>query len=748
MTILLALLILRAKLTSKLYISMLNRINIKRFFVALVLCFLLVPMARYISPRAIVDGQALYLAYLPLSVMVAMLLLFGRHAIAPLIIVFASSYYHRYNISGFQLSAFLFCFMAPFILCAAICQAFLGRRWRYNLTGKGVGHRILWMGFAAPLLSKLLRYVLGHYMTFPSAVEPFFGHSSTMFNIVDTQNTVAAALVLSGMFYYPIRMLLSRAFARAFLRNCIIPAFSRRRRIFTFCWLVVVVALLVICCGPYETDWISGYLVPIVFVLFTIGVFKIGPRLISILWSISAWMLLSWNDSFLYGNSAYSLAFVLSVFIAFTVSVLFMTVIFQRNERMKRQYYTLSQTDPLTRMPNLRALEKIIEKERNGVLCCLRLNNMDFLSRHYGLMMRVHAKQIISGLVKPWLQRGEMVFQLPGSDLLIFLQGPEPAARLRHMVDLLNSKRIPWNNIQLDIDYGATWSTIDYHEEELYRVISQLSYLAEQVTADEPVLPLNQNSKVTISGETTERITLLKQVKQVLEEEKIELYAQPIVDAQGKGYHEILARMHCDGEFITPDKFIPIVAHFNLSVRFDLQVLTGLLTFLRQHPSAASCPRFSVNLMPLTLMQKGVARQIIQLFNDYSVPVSRVIIEVTEEQAFSDSETSTQNITLLRESGFRIAIDDFGTGYANFERLKRLQADIIKIDGCFIKDILTDSLDNMIVKSICELAKAKSFSVVAEYVETEAQRQLLLDLGVNYLQGYLTGRPIPLSSLS
>ncbi|MDW2742356.1 EAL domain-containing protein [Atlantibacter subterraneus] len=340
------------------------------------------------------------------------------------------------------------------------------------------------------------------------------------------------------------------------------------------------------------------------------------------------------------------------------------------------------------------------------------------------------------------------MFQLPGSDLLIFLKGPEPEARLRHMVDLLGSKRIPWNSVQMDIDYGATWSIINYHEDELYRVISQLSYLAEQVTVDEPVLPLNQNSKVTISGETTERITLLRQVKQVLEEETIELYAQPIVDAQGRGYHEILARMRCDDIFLTPDKFIPVVAHFNLSVRFDMQVMKALLKYLRLHPVNGQCPRFSVNLMPLTLMQKGAARQIITLFEEYDVPVSWVIIEVTEEQAFSDSETTTQNITLLRESGFRIAIDDFGTGYANFERLKRLQADIIKIDGCFIQDILTDSLDNMIVKSICELAKAKSFSVVAEYVETEAQRELLLELGVNYLQGYLTGRPVPLNTLS
>lgn len=106
-----------------------------------------------------------------------------------------------------------------------------------------------------------------------------------------------------------------------------------------------------------------------------------------------------------------------------------------------------------------------------------------------------------------------------------------------------------------------------------------------------------------------------------------------------------------------------------------------------------------------------------------------------------------QNIEHLRKFGFRIAIDDFGTGYANYERLKRLKADIIKIDGVFVKDIVTDSLDAMIVKSITDMAKAKSLSVVAEFVETPEQQALLFSLGVNHLQGYLIGRPSPLAEL-
>ncbi len=110
-------------------------------------------------------------------------------------------------------------------------------------------------------------------------------------------------------------------------------------------------------------------------------------------------------------------------------------------------------------------------------------------------------------------------------------------------------------------------------------------------------------------------------------------------------------------------------------------------------------------------------------------PPQAVILEITEEQAFSNAESSMYNIEQLHKFGFRIAIDDFGTGYANYERLKRLQADIIKIDGVFVKDIVTNTLDAMIVRSITDLAKAKSLSVVAEFVETQQQQALLHKLG-------------------
>ncbi|NAI04458.1 EAL domain-containing protein, partial [Escherichia coli] len=452
----------------------------------------------------------------------------------------------------------------------------------------------------------------------------------------------------------------------------------------------------------------------------------------------------------------------------------------------------------------------------------LRIDNLEFMSRHYGLMMRVHCIRSICRTLLPLMQENEKLYQLPGSELLLVLSGPETEGRLQHMVNILNSRQIHWNNTGLDMGYGAAWGRFDGNQETLQPLLGQLSWLAEQSCAHHHVLALDSREEM-VSGQTTKQVLLLNTIRTALDQGDLLLYAQPIRNKEGEGYDEILARLKYDGGIMTPDKFLPLIAQFNLSARFDLQVLESLLKWLATHPCDKKGPRFSVNLMPLTLLQKNIAGRIIRLFKRYHISPQAVILEITEEQAFSNAESSMYNIeqlhkfgfriaiddfgtgyanyerlkrvnlmplTLLQKNiagriirlfkryhispqavileiteeqafsnaessmynieqlhkfGFRIAIDDFGTGYANYERLKRLQADIIKIDGVFVKDIVTNTLDAMIVRSITDLAKAKSLSVVAEFVETQQQQALLHKLGVQYLQGYLIGRPQPLA---
>nr|WP_236904569.1 phosphodiesterase [Cronobacter sakazakii] len=605
------------------------------------------------------------------------------------------------------------------------------------------GLRLFLPGLLAPCLIKFLMVVSGYWLDYPEVISSYFGESTSFYSVVTVQGLMAASVIFVDIFYYPVRMALSPAFARAFWHRCVIPLLEPEKKVLAAGWFAGVFILLILFLLPFKLFLISIYTLPVIFVLFTAGIFLIGPVLITLLWSFSLLLLLGSSSNFLPAEkNGFLLAFMLSGFIAFTVSMRFMTVIFNKSEWMKRQYRMLALTDPLTRLPNLRALERHLQGISGGALCCLRVANLEFLSRHYGLMMRIQCKKEVTTLLLPWLNTGEKVFQLPDSDLLIYLAGPEPQSRLRHLVDLLNSKRIQWNGAQLELDYSAAWAPVPRAQtpEELYRTIGQLSYLAEVAGPGDPVVALESRSQ-GLSGQTSEPVLMLQKVKQALSEGGVTLFAQPIQNAQGEGYAEILARLECDGELIMPARFIPLITRFNLSARFDMQVLEKLLIYLHTHPQTRPGARFSVNLMPLTLEQQGIAQQAIALFERYRVPISAVILEVTEEQALSGSENTVQNISLLQARGFCIAIDDFGTGYANFERLKNLQADIIKIDGCFIRNVVSNTFDALVVKSICDLAKARSLTVVAEFVETPAQRDLLFALGVEYIQGHLPGRP-------
>lgn len=721
--------------------------SLKATLIAFLLCAIFLPFARLIAPRAIIEGQALYLAWLPLSVMLALMLIFGRRAIAGIIITLALVNYNEWQLSLMQNTVLVACQAVPLFLCCALVRLMLGTRWRVGLPNKWMGIRIFWLGFVAPGVMKLAMVLAGRWVAFPDAIASYFVSESVLFRIVDTLSLIVASLIFTMAFYFPLRMILTPRYARTLWRACLVPCFSRKNRHFVMGWLIVLSTLLIFLCSPHHAKLFSGYLVPAIFVVFTMGIRRLGHRLILFCWAISAWLLLTWNYNFLLGmKSEYALSFVLSVFVSFTICMLYMTNIFRRSAWVTRLWQEQALTDPLTQLPNLRALERSLIQSQTPWLCCLRMNNLEFLSRHYGMMMRVHCKVTINQLLQPWLQEGECVFQLPGNELLISLTGPAPEARLSHIVDLLNSQKICWNNNWLEIEFSAAWAVADTDVASLQPMLGQLSYLAEQASAGDRVLSLNARQAV-VTGQTSGQVLMLQKVKRALDEGSVMLYAQPIVDADGQGYHEILSRLVCDGEMLTPDRFIPIIAQFNLSDRFDLLVVETMLAWLQAHPHTGSGARFSVNLMPFTLMRKDTAQHIITLFRRYAVPIAHVIVEITEEQAFSHSETSIQNITVLREAGFKIAIDDFGTGYANYERLKRLQANIIKIDGCFVKDILTDSMDAMIVKSICEMARVKSLCVVAEYVETAAQRDLLLSLGVDYLQGWYTGKPQPLVEL-
>jgi len=128
----------------------------------------------------------------------------------------------------------------------------------------------------------------------------------------------------------------------------------------------------------------------------------------------------------------------------------------------------------------------------------------------------------------------------------------------------------------------------------------------------------------------------------------------------------------------------------------------------------------------------------------HSINPMRLKLELTEGLLLENVEDIIATMNALKEIGVQFSLDDFGTGYSSLQYLKRLPLDQVKIDQSFVRDIIADSSDQTIVRTIIAMAHSLNLDVIAEGVETEEQRQLLLSGGCSYYQGYLFGKPMPI----
>lgn len=239
-----------------------------------------------------------------------------------------------------------------------------------------------------------------------------------------------------------------------------------------------------------------------------------------------------------------------------------------------------------------------------------------------------------------------------------------------------------------------------------------------------------------------EAMSWVGRIRDALRESRFVLYAQPITDLlTGETVkHEMLVRMiGTNGEVIMPAEFLPVAEQHGLIGGIDRCVLDLAL------PYAAEGHHIALNLSGNSICAPGLYRHVKQSLEIHGVDPAFVELEITETALVHDEGVAHVFIENVRRLGCSVALDDFGTGYGSFRYLKHLPVTHLKIDQEFVRDLfgVAAEVNRHVVQAIVTLAQGMGQKTVAEGVESEATRDLLRVLGVDYAQGYLFARPAP-----
>ena len=239
-----------------------------------------------------------------------------------------------------------------------------------------------------------------------------------------------------------------------------------------------------------------------------------------------------------------------------------------------------------------------------------------------------------------------------------------------------------------------------------------------------------------------ENMKTVHMIKSAIDNSRIVSYFQPIVDNKTQEivkYESLVRLIDNEDKVISPYFFLETSKKSDYYPKITNIVMEHSFSILK------NCNvDISINLSAIDIEQKTTRESILELLENNKENASRIVFELLEDESVKEFEVIKEFISTVKSYGVKIAIDDFGAGYSNYERLLDYQPDILKIDGCLIRDIETSSYSLSAVKSIVTFAKEQNIQTIAEYIENESIFNIVKILGVDYSQGYYFGRPEPL----
>ena len=429
----------------------------------------------------------------------------------------------------------------------------------------------------------------------------------------------------------------------------------------------------------------------------------------------------------------------------------------------EKEIQLLAHYDPLTRLPNRRLLMDRLQQAiasgartgRKGALLLIDLDNFKTLNDTLGHQAGDQLLQQIAQRLEACVRDCDTVARLGGDEFVVILENLsehalEAAAQTETVGEkILASLSLPYQFAthvhQNTASIGATlFDDKPQASNELLKQADIAMYQAKKAGRN-TLRFFDPKMQASI----TARVSLESELRRALEGRQFQLYYQIQVDSSHRpiGAEALIRWLHPERGMVPPAEFIQLAEETGLILPIGLWVLNTACAQLKAWGQDAPTRDLvlAVNVSSKQFRQADFVAQVHAAIQRHAINPMRLKLELTESLLLDDIEDTIATMNVLSEIGVQFSLDDFGTGYSSLQYLKRLPLDQLKIDRSFVRDIATDNSDKAIVRTIVAMAQSLDISVIAEGVETEEQRQLLLKNGCSNFQGYLFGRPVPIA---
>jgi diguanylate cyclase (GGDEF)-like protein/PAS domain S-box-containing protein len=418
--------------------------------------------------------------------------------------------------------------------------------------------------------------------------------------------------------------------------------------------------------------------------------------------------------------------------------------------------------DTLTNLLNRRAFEqrmqtllsRIKDSPGDHALCYLDLDQFKVVNDTCGHVAGDELLRRLAERLQHQVRKRDTVARLGGDEFGVLLEDcpPEKAWQLvSNLHKCINEFQFVWNDQSFHVGASIGLVPINSSEttlDELLAAADRACYVAKDKGRNR--VHLYRSDDVAVAN-TRGEIRWVNRIQRALEDDRLVICLQPIQavrpnNAKGEQYEVLVRLIDEKGALVSPSAFLPAAERYNLSTALDRRVLDEALRhFTADRERLKSLKTAFINLSTQTFGNRSFLDYILERARYYNMPPEKLCFEISERTAISRLEDAKEFVDALRRTGCRFALDDFGRGTYSFRYLKELHVDFVKIDGSFVRNMLKDPMDLVVVRSITEIAQLSNAATIAEYVESAEILAKLSELGIDYAQGFAVGRPMPIA---